>query len=133
MLANYNRVTSKITYILGAGVTTTADLVGLSKNSASGTLYYEDKRFSIRGTASYRDRYIRGIPASPGSDLQGNRPNTFVDASASFAITDQFKLIAEVQNITDERNSLYIDSKRQDTLFETRIGRTFTIGATARF
>ncbi|USU06219.1 TonB-dependent receptor [Sphingomonadaceae bacterium OTU29LAMAA1] len=138
VLANYNRVTSKITYVLAsvngvATVTSTADLVGLSKNSASGTLYYEDKRFSIRGTASYRDRYIRGIPASPGSDLQGNRPNTFVDASASFNITDQFKLIAEVQNLTDERNSLYIDSKRQDTLFETRIGRTFTLGATARF
>ena len=137
-LANYNRVTSKITYILAsvngvATVTSTADLVGLSKNSASGTLYYEDARFSIRGTASYRDRYIRGIPASPGSDLQGNRPNTFIDASAAFAITDQIKLIAEVQNITDERNSLYIDSKRQDTLFETRIGRTFTLGATARF
>lgn len=138
VLGSYNHVTSKIQYVLTSvggvpTVTTTADLVGLSPNSASGTLYYEDKKFSIRGTASYRDRYIRGIPASPGSDLQGNRPNTFVDASASYALTPAIKLIVEVQNITDARNSLYIDSQRQDTLFETRTGRTFNIGATARF
>jgi len=138
VLGSYNHVTSKIQYILAsvngvATATTTADLVGLSKNSASATLFYEDKLFSIRGTASYRDRYIRGIPASPGSDLQGNQPNTFVDASASFNITENFKLILEAQNLTDERNTLYIDSQRQDTLFETRTGRTFTIGATARF
>jgi len=114
-------------------VTTINDLVGLSKNTASGTLYYEDDRFSIRSTANYRDRFIRGIPASPGSDLQGNKPTLYVDASASYGITDNIKLIVEAQNLTDERNTLYIDSVRQDTLFETRLGRTFTAGATVKF
>ena len=56
---------------------------------------------SIRATASYRDRYIRAIPASPGSDLQGNSPNTFVDASASFNVNEHLKLIVEAQNLTD--------------------------------
>jgi len=138
VLGNYTHVTSTIDYCLtsvagACTVSTTADLVGLSKNTASGTLFYEDSKFSIRATASYRDRYIRGIPASPGSDLQGNAPNTFVDASASYQITDNFKLIVEAQNLTDARNTLYIDSKRQDTLFETRIGRTFTFGINAKF
>jgi iron complex outermembrane receptor protein len=138
VLANYTRVTSKIQYILASvngvpTVTTTADLIGLSKNTASGTLFWEDDKFSIRATASYRDRYIRGIPASPGSDLQGNAPNTFVDAAASYQLTDQIKLILEVQNLTDARNTLYIDSVRQDTLFETRIGRTVTFGANFQF
>jgi TonB-dependent receptor len=138
VLGNYTHVTSTIDYCLtsvagACTVSTTADLVGLSKNTASGTLFYEDSKFSIRATAAYRDRYIRAIPASPGSDLQGNQPNTFVDASASYQITDNFKLILEAQNLTDERNTLYIDSKRQDTLFETRIGRTFTFGINAKF
>ena len=138
VLANYTHVTSKIDYCLtsvagACTVATTADLVNLSPNTASGTLFYEDSKFSIRATASYRDRYIRGIPASPGSDLQGNAPNTFVDASASYQLTDNFKLILEAQNLTDERNTLYIDSTRQDTLFETRIGRTFTFGVNAKF
>lgn len=114
-------------------VTTINDLVGLSKNTASGTLYYEDDRFSIRSTANYRDRFIRGIPASPGSDLQGNKPTLYVDASASYGITDNIKLIADATNLTHERNVLYTDSVRQDTLFETRIGRAVTAGVNVRF
>jgi iron complex outermembrane recepter protein len=42
-------------------------------------------------------------------------------------------VILEAQNLTDERNTLFIDSRREDTLFETRIGRTFTFGATMKF
>jgi TonB-dependent receptor len=138
VLGNYTHVTSKIRYILASvngtpTVTTTADLVGLSKNTASGTIFYEDAKFSIRGTASYRDRYIRAIPASPGSDVQGNSPNTFVDASASFNVGEHVKLIVEAQNLTDERNNLYIDSTRRDTLFQTRIGRTFNFGVNFQF
>ncbi|WP_225421450.1 TonB-dependent receptor [Sphingomonas parva] len=137
ILANYTRVTSKIDYVLASlngvpTVTTTADLVGLSKNTASATVYYEDDRFSIRTTANYRDRFIRGIPASPGSDLQGNSPTLYVDASASFNVTDNIKLILEAQNLTDEQNRLYIDSVRDDTLFETRVGRTVMLGINVR-
>ncbi|QAY75400.1 TonB-dependent receptor [Sphingosinicella sp. BN140058] len=133
ILANYTHVTSKIDYILQSGGTYNADLVGLSKDAASGTLFYEDDRFSIRATASYRGPYIRGIIGANGNDYQGNRGNTFVDASASYNLTKNFKLILEAQNLTDERNSLFIDSARTDTLFETRIGRTLTFGANFQF
>ncbi|MEC3912715.1 TonB-dependent receptor [Sphingobium sp. CR2-8] len=137
LLANYTHVTSKINYILNSvngvpTVTTTADLVGLSPNTASATLYYEDDKFSIRTTGNFRDQFIRGIPASPGSDLQGNAKTFYMDASASYNVTDRLKLIVEATNLTDEQNRLYIDSQRQDTLFETRIGRTFTFGVTYR-
>ncbi|UZK64679.1 TonB-dependent receptor [Sphingomonas sp. M1-B02] len=133
-LANYTHVTSEIDYFVGAaGATFTSDLIDLSKNSASGTLYYEDDRFSIRGTASYRDRYTRAIIGANGSDIRANAPNTFVDASASYNLTKNIKLILEAQNLTDARNTLYIDSVREDTLFETRIGRTFTFGANFQF
>ena len=132
VLANYTHVESEIEYILtsNAGVvtsSTTADLVGLSPDSASGTIYYENGTFSVRATGSYRDAYIRGIPASAGSDYQGNKENLFVDAQASVKIGDNFTLIFEGQNLTDERNTLFIDSVREDTLFQTEIGRTFTI------
>ncbi|NIJ35239.1 TonB-dependent receptor [Sphingomonas oligoaromativorans] len=137
VLANYTHVISKIQYILASvngvpTVTTTADLVGLSKNTASATLYYEDKKFSIRGTANYRDGFIRGIPASPGSDLQGNSSTIYVDASMSYDINDRLKVIVEGQNLTDEQNRLYTDSVRNDTLFQTRVGRTITFGVNFR-
>ncbi|UIJ45023.1 TonB-dependent receptor [Sphingomonas cannabina] len=137
-LANYTYASSKIDYCLASSggactVSTRDDLIGLSKNTASGTLYYEDKKFSIRGTVNWRDRFIRGIPASQGSDIQGNAPTLYVDASASYNVTDNIKLIVEAQNLTDEQNRLYIDSTRQDTLFETRIGRTVSAGVNVRF
>jgi TonB-dependent receptor len=138
VLANYTHVESEIEYILASvngvpTVTTTNDLVDLSPNSASGTLFFDNGTFSVRTTASYRDNYIRGIPASAGSDVRANKANTFVDASASWNVNDNFSIIFEAQNLTDERNTLYIDSQRQDTLFQTEIGRTFTIGGTYKF
>lgn len=138
VLANYTRVESEIEYILtssGGVVTssTTADLVGLSKNSASGTLFYDDGVFSIRTTGTYRDKYIRGIPASAGSDLQGNGDTFYLDAAASWNFNDYLTLILEAQNLTEERNTLFIDSVREDTLFQTDIGRTYTLGATIKF
>jgi iron complex outermembrane recepter protein len=145
VLANYTRVASEIEYLQPAVIIPgtpprtfipdpiTNDLVGLSKNSASATLFYDDGKFSVRTTGSYRDKYIRGIPASAGSDLQGNKANLFVDASASWTLNDSVSFILEAQNLTDERNTLFIDSEREDTLFQTEIGRTFTIGATVKF
>jgi iron complex outermembrane recepter protein len=138
VLANYTKVDSQIEYALTSSggqivTSTTNDLVNLSRNSASGTLFYDDGTFSIRFTGSYRDKYIRGIPASAGSDLQGNKANLFVDGSASWNLNDNFTLIFEAQNLTDERNTLFIDSVREDTLFQTEIGRTFNLGATFKF
>ncbi|WP_129779638.1 TonB-dependent receptor [Peristeroidobacter soli] len=138
VLANYTRVESEIQYILtsvGGVITssTTADLVGLSKNSASGTLFYDDGTFSIRTTGTFRDKYIRGIPASAGSDLQGNGETFYLDAAASWNFNDYLTVILEAQNLTEERNTLFIDSTREDTLFQTDIGRTYTLGATIKF
>ncbi|TCM15437.1 TonB-dependent receptor [Novosphingobium sp. PhB165] len=138
VLANYTHVMSKINYCLSSSggvctVTTRDDLVGLSKDTASGTLYWENAKFSIRGTINYRGPFIRGIPASPGSDLVGNHATTYVDASASYNLTDNVKLILEGTNLTDEQNSLYTDSERQDTLFQTRVGRTISAGVNVKF
>ncbi|WP_157209915.1 hypothetical protein [Marinimicrobium agarilyticum] len=54
-------------------------------------------------------------------------------ASASYYMTDSLNLVSAAQNLTNERNTLYIDSQRQDPLFETEIGRTFTVGISATF
>ncbi|NWK96196.1 TonB-dependent receptor [Sphingobium lactosutens] len=130
ILANYTHVQSKIEYLLTAtnGGTTTADLVGASRNTASGTIYYEDDKFSIRSTLNWRDKFIRTIPASPGSNYQGNSPTIYVDASASYQLTDSVKLIVEAQNLTDEENRFFIDGSRNDTLYQTRVGRTISVG-----
>jgi TonB-dependent receptor len=138
VLANYTKAEAEIEYILTSanGVptsTTTEDLVGLSPNAASGTLFYEDSHFSVRATAAYRDRFFRALPASPGSDVRGDLATTFVDAQASWYVNDHLTIMLEAQNLTGERNTLYIDNDREDTLFQTEIGTTYTLGATFKF
>jgi TonB-dependent receptor len=134
VLANYTKVDADITYFISAtSPPVTAQLVGMSPTTAAGTLYYENDRFSVRTTASYRDKYFRAIPASPGSDVRGDLATTYMDAQASWFVNDNLTILLEAQNLTGERSTLYIDDTREDTLFETEIGTTYTLGATFKF
>jgi outer membrane receptor protein involved in Fe transport len=128
-LGNFTKADADISYILTAGgQPVTAQLVGMSPTTASGTLYFENETFSVRATASYRDKYFRAIPASLGSDVRGDLATTFVDAQASWHFPGNITAILEVQNLTDERGTLYIDETRENTLFQTEQGRTYTLG-----
>ncbi|WP_181404648.1 TonB-dependent receptor [Asticcacaulis tiandongensis] len=138
VLANYTRTQSRINYILSsenslASTSVTADLIGLSRHSSSATIYYENKTFSARLMGTYKSGYIRRIPSGPGSDIQGNAPTFFLDASASYDLTPGVRIFFEAQNLTDEHNRQYIDSVRQDTVYDTRSGRTVSFGLTMRY
>ena len=132
-LANFTRVRSNIDYIVAGGGTRSAPLVGLSPETASGTLYYEDERFSIRSTVNYRAAYLTGIPGPQDSDANGASSTVFVDASASYNLSEHIKLIAEVSNITNEQNNLYTDTVRTDPLYTSTFGRTFALAANFQF
>lgn len=139
ILGNFTRVRSNINYILQSAngvptLTTTAPLVGLSPETASGTLFYEDDRFSIRSTLNYRAGYFTSIPSgSADSDVVGMADTIFVDASASYNLTENIKLIAEVQNITNEQTKMYVDSVRRDPLYTSYFGRTFALAVNFQF
>ncbi|MCW4462729.1 TonB-dependent receptor [Sphingomonas sp. BT-65] len=148
MLANYTFVDSQITYCRTSGASCTGantlvrDLVNLSKHTLSGTLYYEDDKFSIRGTATYRDKYLLTVPTSRiGTDAQGNFVNdvqganstVFVDLAASYQITPQIQLRLEAQNITNEALEFYYDSVRQDPYYTAYTGRKFSAGVAFKF
>jgi TonB-dependent receptor len=139
VLGSATIVSSKINYILQSNngvptLSTTDDLIGLSRRSFSGTLYYEDDKFSARVTGNYRSRYINTIPSGAlDSDYIANSPTFYMDFQASYQLTPQWRLVVEGQNLTNEDNRQYIDSVRQDSLFALRNGRTFTIGADFKF
>jgi TonB-dependent receptor len=133
-LGSLTLVKSSINYVLESAngvptLTVDDDLVGLSRASASGTLYYEGGGFSARVTGNYRSDFIRTIPSGAlYSDYIGNEPTFFMDFSASYQVTDRFRVLLEAQNLTDEVNVQYIDSTRRDSLFALRNGRTVTLG-----
>jgi iron complex outermembrane recepter protein len=63
----------------------------------------------------------------------GTRGTIFVDASASYNLNDHVKLIAEAQNLTNERTRLYVDSKRHDPLYTSYFGRTYALAVNFQF
>ena len=128
--ANYTYVDSDIEYLTSTvpgGPTVSATLVGLSKHAANGTLYYENDRFSIRGSVAYRSGYLTQVPGSNGNDVQGTNATINVDAQASYNLTDQVQLSLEAINLTDEFNDLYVDTTNRLNVY-THTGRQFIFG-----
>lgn len=112
-----------------AAVPLLEQLTGLSKTGFNTTLYYEDDRFSARVSGAYRSSFLTRVPGRNGNDVEGTRATLNIDASMSYALTDQIKLSLEGINLTDEIRKQFVDSvgDRPSTYHHT--GRSFLIGA----
>ncbi|WP_444855422.1 TonB-dependent receptor [Sphingosinicella sp.] len=135
-ILNFTYVESEIAYVTSAtsGLLITDDLVNLSPRSWNATLYYDDGRFSVRGSVSYRSDYLQRVPAQNViNDVEGKNSTLNVDASASFRINDHLTLTAEAINLTDEFNDQFVDRNRNSPSVVHHTGRQFYIGARVRF
>jgi TonB-dependent receptor len=135
-ILNFTYVESKIAYVTSATNTTPIrdDLVNLSPMSWNATLYYDDGRFSVRGSASYRSDYLQRVPAqNVANDVEGKNSTLNFDASASFQVNDFLTLTAEAINLTDEYNDQFVDRDRNSPSVVHHTGRQFYIGARVRF
>lgn len=104
ILANYTFVDSEIEYPGGI----TATLTELSKVAYNGTLYYEDDRFSVRVSGTYRDGYLTQVPGRNGNAIEGVVDTFNVDASASWQVSEALSLTLEGINLTDEVPTQYV-------------------------
>ena len=129
----------------------TRSLVNLSRHGANATLYYEDERFSVRGSVAYRSGYLTNVPGrngvAPGSgpvfnpnagqptfnDVEGTHGTVNIDASASYKINDNFSITLEAINLTDEYTDQYIDSAANRLSVVHHTGRQFWIGTRFKF
>jgi TonB-dependent receptor len=130
ILANYTHVNSDIEYLTSpvpGDPTVRATLVGLSKHAANGTLYYEDGRFSIRGSVAYRSGYLTQVPGSDGNEVHGTNGTINVDMQMSYNITDRLRFSIEALNLTDQYNDLYVGFSNRLNVY-THTGRQFLVG-----
>lgn len=135
-ILNYTRVKSKISYVTSAtnAAPIRDDLVNLSPESWNATLYYDDGRFSIRGSVAYRSDYLQRVPAqNVANDVEGKNSTLNVDASASYQLTDNITLTAEAINLTDEFNDQFVDRDRNSPSVVHHTGRQFYIGGRIKF
>lgn len=136
-ILNYTHIKSNISYILttnAAGPTFSAPLVNVSPNSANATLYYEDDKFSIRGSLAYRDEYLRTVPLRAGyADTAGSYSSTNFDMSASYKLTPHVTLTVDAINLTNQPTSYWDGEERRDQQTYSSTGRQFFFGARYKF
>jgi len=110
----------------------TTGFLGASRWSYNATAYYEDERFSLRGSAAYREGYNSGT-GSYGNVLSGTNSTLNVDASARYQITKAIALTLEGINLTNEVDFPYVDEASRRINFYQSTGRVFLAGVRVGF
>jgi len=108
--------------------TRSATLFGLSKKSYNATLYYEDKKFSARGSISYRGPYI-DQNSGTGNIFEGYNSTINIDASVRYRLTSYLELSLEGTNLTDTYRDRYTDIDSNRNYEYNHFGRTLMFGA----
>ena len=135
MTANYTRVKSKIDYQVSPTSTQIIrdDLLNLSPESWNATLYYDDGKFSARGSVAYRSAYLQRVPGQNNNDVEGKNSTLNVDAQLTYKINDVFELTLEGVNLTDEYNDQFISRDRNSAVVYNHTGREFLAGVRFKF
>jgi iron complex outermembrane recepter protein len=113
--------------------TTTGPIPGVSRNSLTGTLYYENHGFSIRGSYSYRDKALNDSQVGSTFAFGGkvyeifSAPYGQLDAQASYDFNRHVGIVFSVQNLTDEAQHTYLQWPDQPFTYDNW-GRRFFLG-----
>jgi iron complex outermembrane receptor protein len=111
-------------------VLTRADLTGLSRTSYSATLYYDDGGLEVRGTASFRSKYIPNGGVNPGNlnDFLINPSTLNIDASASYRINENFTVTFDGINLTNQSSTQLADSVGRRLYYNHYTGTNLFLG-----
>jgi TonB-dependent receptor len=104
------------------------DLIGLSRTSWNGTMYYDDSVFQARVTANFRSHYMidAGINTLNKGTFSHNALN--IDASASYKYSENIMLMFNALNLTNQAMDIYVDSTAKRTDIYHKTGAVFYAG-----
>ena len=106
--------------------------LGLSKRAYSGTLYYDDGKFSARVSMTYRSPYITSTSGNH-QIFEGFKSYREVDASIRYNLNDHIQLSADGINLTDEYRDRWVDVDAQRNYEHNHFGRTFIVGVRYKY
>ena len=97
------------------------DLPNTAPHMFNGSFAYADKRFSARLSANFSDSYIDEVGGNAFEDRYYDE-QFFLDFNASFAITPQLRLYADLNNITNQPLRYFqgVSSRSQQVEFYDR-------------
>ena len=133
--ANYTRVKSKIDYLVSPTTSTIIrdDLLSLSPESWNTTFYYDDGKFSARGSVAYRSGFLQRVPGQNNNDVEGKNSTLNVDAQIAYKVNDRFEITLEGVNLTDEFNDQFISRARNSPVVYNHTGREFLFGVRFKY
>jgi len=130
VIANYTYVDSTIDYLTSStpgAPTVSATLVGLSKHTANGTLYYEDQKFSVRGSVAYRSKYLTQVPGRNNNFVEGTNATLNIDGRVAYKFSKRIELSVEGINLTNQANDQYVDTTNRVAAYRVS-GRQYYLG-----
>lgn len=131
---NYTYVQSDIQYLNSNGTPSAkGPMLGLSKNAANATLYYDGDHFAARVSAAYRSEFLTTIPGRNANNVEGTKATTTVDASISYKFDEHLEISLEGLNLTDEWNDQWVDSVGDRSSVYTHTGRQYMMGIRYKF
>lgn len=95
----------------------TIPLPAASKNNYNAMLGYERGPLSVRLTATYRDEYLDELGGSADEDRYV-KDHTQFDVSASYRMTDNFRVYAQLVNLGDEPYLAFQNGPTGDQLLQ---------------
>lgn len=134
-IISYTSVDSDIDYLdVSGAVVKTRPLVGLSDETSSATLYWENDTFNGRVSIVERSGYITAAVGTEGSPENGTNGTVNVDASFGYNISDSFKITLEALNLTDEVDDQWVGEESNQRLsYYHSTGRQFYLGVQYKF
>lgn len=107
-------------------------LLNVSKRAWNATLYYDDGKFSVRGSVSYRGPFDDGTSGT-GNVFEGYGSYTSVDASLRYKLFSWVELSVDGNNLTDAYRYRYADTNAQRNYENNHFGRTILFGARFKY
>lgn len=133
-IGNFTYVKAQLDYVNADGqILATRDLQGLSENTRSATLYYEDESFSARVSLTDRSEYLTNAIGRNNNDMEGTNATRNIDAAMSYQLTDKWKISFEALNLTDEVDDQWVDSSGNRLTYYHATGRQYYVGAQYKF
>jgi TonB-dependent receptor len=129
--ANYTYSQSQSTQPTSFG--SRGPIPGVSRDAVTGTLYYENHGFSVRGSYSYRDKAINDSETGSTFPFGGKVYQVFaapygqLDAQAGYDFNKHVGIIFSVQNLTDAAQHTYLQWPNEPFTYDNW-GRRYFLG-----
>lgn len=132
----YTSVDSDLAYLnaVTGAVDAIKPLVGLSDETISATLYWENDTFSGRVSMANRSGYLTTPIGRNNNEEEGTNETTNIDASFSYQATDSLKFFFEALNLTDEVDDQWVGTENeQRSSYYHSTGIQYNLGVSYKY